>query len=253
MNKLNKFKQFLLLLLGLLASRVGDLRAETNLTDSFRCTAAPTSAAQAITIATKTQKKYAELTSLEAHFIQESYLAALDTREQSTGEVVYARPAKMLWTYSAPEAQTFLLRDSTVWFYQPRERQVMIDDFRKAVISDLPVAFLLGVGNLTTDFKVVEACPSGEQQLMLTLSPKKLASDGEGMADFKLLVDAVTFSPRGALVVDMGGNTTAIRFSLTHEGRAVGKDIFEPKFPAGTDLNDQRVALQRSMSESSTR
>jgi outer membrane lipoprotein-sorting protein len=153
----------------------------------------------------------------------------------------FLKPGRMKWHYKEPEEQLFIVNDETVWFYQASEKQVIIDRFSRLLISELPVAFMMGLGNLKEDFTIKNAC-HGSDGLIFDLAPRKVGADGkqDDLSGFKLLVDEKTFLPKGATVLDVGGNTTAIVFGGIQTGVKLGEEDFKAEFPKGTDVNDQR-------------
>lgn len=200
----------------------------------------------------KVQEAYGKLSTLRAHFSQESYLAALDISERSEGMVAFRKPGLMKWRYEKPQAQIFLVRDSVVWFYQPVDNQVTIDKFADILISDVPVAFLMGLGDLTRDFELISGCDvvSG---IMLEMVPKKggreaaissdmsKTKDGQGLREFFLLTNRDDHLPRGAKVVDIGGNITSLVLDSLEPQASLAPAEFDPDFPAGIDVIDRRA------------
>jgi outer membrane lipoprotein-sorting protein len=203
----------------------------------------------------KVQDSYRTIKALRAKFIQESSMVALDQTEESSGEVSFLKPGQMKWEYSYPELQTFLVKDTTVWFYQAALKQVVVDDISRVLLSDLPVSFLMGIGQLGRDFSLTHACRAGAR-ILLELAPRSAkvsnitsgsgAESGSGsqLGKFRLLVDGVKLSPLGAEVSDLGGNTTTILFSdLRINPPAVVAADFSPNFPLGIDVSDRRAVL----------
>lgn len=193
----------------------------------------------------RVQSRYSQVTSLHAQFDQDSFMAALEVSEHSAGQVWFVKPGLMKWSYESPDKQTFLIRDKTMWLYQAKENQVLIDSLQDILISDLPVAFLVGLGNLRQDFSLQSACET-KVGTLLELLPSSKGSQAKGgnkdrLDKFFLLVDAQNL-PRGAKVRDLGGNTTAIALSATETDVKPAADLFAPSFPAGADINDHRLA-----------
>lgn len=152
--------------------------------------------------------------------------------------MVYERPGRMRWEYASPESQTFVVSDGSVWFHQPRERQMLVDEFRDVLISDIPVAFLMGLGKLGEDFSVSKACASGDT-VVLELRPRA-SEQGDQLKGFTLVVDRERL-PVGAKVTDVGGNTTAIQLAERSSNQKIPVESFRVEVPPGTDVNDQRV------------
>ena len=190
----------------------------------------------------KVQSQYAKVGTLSSHFTQASYLAALDTAEESSGQMYFQKPGKMRWNYVAPDEQVFIVDEKTLWFYQATDKQVVVDNFSDVLISDLPVAFVMGLGDLSRDFKLKDMCQS-EKGIVLNLVPAS-ASHGKDLQGFGLLIDAKENTPKGAKVTDVSGNQTTILFDEQKTNVSVASDIFTPTFPAGVDMIDRRKGAQ---------
>jgi len=234
------------LALGLSLALLGG--GETQAADlaSFTCSAKGTSTGkEAISkegILGKVQKAYAGVSSLTSTFRQESTLAALGTAETSKGEMWFAKPGKMTWHYTSPEEQLFVVRDKTVWLYQVSEKQVIIDNFVDILLTDLPVAFLMGIGDLERDFVLDSLCSSPDGVVLdLRQRKQEKGSDSErGLKGFKLLIDPQSYLPRGASVMDVGGNVTSIVFDKVKANAAVPDDRFAAPSLKGVDVQDRR-------------
>jgi outer membrane lipoprotein carrier protein len=187
------------------------------------------------------QTSYAALQGMEAHFRQSSYMAALDTAEDSSGEVS-VRKGTMRWDYLAPEPQTFLMREETMWLYQPNQKQVVIDKATAVLLSELPLSFLSGLGDLSKSFVVASACTTRGGNVLLTLKPVR--KEDSALSSFALLVDTKQNLPRGAIIVDGGGNTTKILFDKLTSKNAIPLERFELAIPQGVDVIDRRVSAK---------
>jgi outer membrane lipoprotein carrier protein len=139
-------------------------------------------------------------------------MVALGGREVASGTVTFLKPGRMRWEYQLPDPQTFLVRDESVWLYQPSLGQLVIDSLRSVLLADLPVAFLMGIGDLDRQFKAVRGCANSEF-LVLVLAPREATVGQEEvqLESFELLVSKSSFLPAGARVLDVGGNATLIR------------------------------------------
>lgn len=230
------------LALGCLGLPVGSVAEPVKtVASAFDCRGTPLSGSAGAALVAEVQSVYGRTQTIGARFVQDSYLAALDASERSSGRVWFEKPGRMRWEYESPERQLFVVRDETVWLYQPEANQVMIDRFRDVLISELPVSFLMGLGSLSTDFSVRRACPTDGGGAVLELSPRSGGgqSTREGLDSFVLLVNAGRM-PVGAKVVDVGGNVTAIRLTEVQPNAPVPSSMFRAEFPPGTDINDQR-------------
>jgi outer membrane lipoprotein carrier protein len=193
----------------------------------------------------KVQSTYASIDTLHGNFKQDSYVAALDEQETSSGEMWFGKPGKMRWVYAKPRPQTVVINGGTLWLYQPENRQVVIDDIGNVLLSSLPVSFMMGLGNLSRDFELKGACKAGEG-VVLRLVPQKKegrSDQAEALEGFELLVDADQGLPKGAKISSLGGNMTAIVFSnLSTKGGSQPASRFVLEYPKGVDVMDRRLS-----------
>lgn len=189
------------------------------------------------------QRTYAGIEVLKGTFRQDSYVAALDEGEVSSGQMWFGKPGKMRWAYTEPREQLVVISNGTLWLYQPDKNQVLIDDISQVLLSNLPIVFMTGLGNLSRDFDFQGAC-RGSDGVVLTLQPHKADPAGapDPLEGFQLLVDENQNLPKGAKITSLGGNVTAIIFEgLTSKGIRLDADTFVLDYPKGVDLIDRRV------------
>lgn len=184
----------------------------------------------------RTQSAYAGIKTVKADFEQHSFMAALESSEMSSGEVYFQKPGMMKWHYKQPDEQMFVVRDDTLWFYQVAEHQVLIDSLKKVVLTDLPVAFLMGIGDLLRDFNLDKACRNSDGYVF-ELSQK---SGGAEMKAFRLITEIGSLLPKGAQVTDVGGNVTAVILGQTKFNPELSPEAFSSKFGTGLDIIDRR-------------
>ena len=214
-------------------------------TRDFECrTRSSLSSDEARSILAKVQDRYTAIESMKGVFRQDSYVAALDEGEKSSGEMIFAKPGRMRWSYKKPREQEVVIRDQELWMYQPDKAQVFIDDIGNVLLSALPISFLMGLGNITRDFDLDSACRSSAGTV-LKLRPRKSEGEpgsGDGLAGFDLLVDESKNLPVGAKIESLGGNITAIVFeNLELRPANIPSSTFVLEYPKGVDILDRRV------------
>jgi outer membrane lipoprotein carrier protein len=178
------------------------------------------------------QKSYDSAVDFTADFRQETELKTINRTLKAWGKVSFKRPGKMLWRYEEPKGQWVLADGQNLYFYQPEQGQVLKSPLKNAFRSDVPLTFLLGIGNLKRDFKVT---PKGVEdgQHVLQLGPK----DGsKGVDEVMLGVDPQTFAISWARIRDPGGNLTTVRFTNMRRGVGLNDALFKPQFPNGVDV-----------------
>jgi len=182
------------------------------------------------------EKSYASIKSIKGSFSQHSYLEALNVSETSRGDLLFSKPGKMKWEYKNPEPQQFISDGTTLWFYQPVDTQVIIDNFKAIFRGDIPVSFLLGLGSLSRDFKLTCGCQSSGG-IVLDLYPAK---KDEGLQSMRLLVNPADNMPAGAEIIDAAGNKNTFILSGLVLDQEIPPSSFKPTFPKNTDIIDHR-------------
>ena len=216
--------------------------ARASVEESFVCAqGAMLPSVDAARVLVGAQASYEKVQAFSTRFIQQSFLAALEVSEESSGTVWFARPGRMKWNYETPSEQTFLVKDETLWYFQAEERQLLIDSFRSAFSSDVPASFLMGVGKLSEQFTLKSACRNSSG-IVFELTPRE--SQEKGFVSFRLLVGEHDRIPRGAQVVDRGGNRTSIVLAALKTTEAVDAEVFAAHFPKDIDIDDRRVTRE---------
>jgi outer membrane lipoprotein carrier protein len=200
------------------------------------------SAAVSKQLVTAITEAYRSVYSLKAEFLQQSSFAGLTSGNASKGQVAFEKPGRMHWTYLEPEKQEFISDGRTLWFYQPDFSQVMVSDFTDAFDSELPVSFLLGVGNLEESFTLLSSCKRDDDRA-LELKPRSASGELER---FWLLVDSESYLPTGAKTIDIGGNETVIKLINQKTNVKIDRGEFSFDYPDNVDVIDARGMADES-------
>ena len=178
------------------------------------------------------QKNYDATVDFVADFRQETEVKTLNRKLKASGKLYFKRPGKMLWRYEEPKGQFVLADGKNLYFYQPEQNQVIKSPLKNAFRSDIPLSFLLGLGNLKKEFsatlKGIE-----ENQYVLHLEPK-----GElgGFSEVLVGVGRSTSDIDWISVRDAAANVTTIRFSAMRKGVGVQESLFRFQVPDGVDI-----------------
>jgi outer membrane lipoprotein carrier protein len=178
------------------------------------------------------QRSYDTAGDFEADFRQETEVKALNRTLKAWGKVYFKRPGKMLWRYDEPKGQWVLADGKSLYLYQPEQSQIIKSPLQNAFRSDIPLSFLLGLGELKRDFKVTL---KGQEKghYVLQLRPK---GEQSGLGEVELGVDRQVFDVLWARVRDAVGNVTTVRFSNTRKGIGLKDSFFRLQVPDGVDV-----------------
>lgn len=183
-------------------------------------------------IVDKLQKNYDATMDFVADFRQETEVKTLNRSLKSSGKLSFKRPGKMLWRYDEPKGQFVLADGKHLYFYQPEQNQVIKSPLKNAFRGDIPLSFLLGLGNLKKDFNATLKA-SEDNQYVLRLEPK---GEAGGFTEILLGVNKTSFDIVWVSVRDAASNLTTVRFSAMRKGVGLKDSLFEAQTPKGADV-----------------
>jgi len=178
------------------------------------------------------QKNYDATVDFVADFRQETEVKTLNRNLKAWGKLSFKRPGKMLWRYEEPKGQFVLADGKNLYFYQPEQNQVIKSPLKNAFRSDIPLSFLLGIGNLKRDFNATLKS-TDENQHVLSLEPK---GDWGGFSEVLVGVSRTTSDILWVSIRDAASNVTSIRFSGMRKGVGVQESLFRFQVPDGVDV-----------------
>src|SRR5918993_6117688 len=178
------------------------------------------------------QKNYDATIDFVADFKQETEVKSLNRSLSAGGKLSFKRPGKMLWRYEEPKGQIVLTDGSHLYFLQPEQNQVIKSPLKNAFRSDIPLSFLLGLGNLKKDFNAALKATEDTQHV-LRLEPK---GEAGGFSEILVGVSKASSDILWISVRDAASNLTTIRFSEMRKGVGIKDSIFQLEIPEGVDI-----------------
>ncbi len=187
-------------------------------------------------------RRFENVRGFTATFRQESRMLAGTGSVANQGKVSFLKPGRMYWQYENP-LQLFISNAETVWYYQPDGDsleagggEITLIDFERAFSSETPGSFLLGLGALSKDFKMVSGC---ETKKGYSVKLRPIVED-ENLEEFFLLVRKWDNVAIGAKIVDFSENETIIRFYNIKTNTGLKRSFFDYKIPRGVYVDDRR-------------
>lgn len=193
---------------------------------------APAASEDAAAVLDRLQRNYDSTADFTADFRQETEVKTLNRALKTSGKVFFKRPGKMLWQYDTPKDQFVLADGKFLYFYQPEQNQIIKSPLQNAFRTDIPLSFLLGLGNLKKDFIPTLKESTGDLHV-LGLEPK---ADAGGYSDIQVGVDRTSSDIVWIGVRDGAGNLTTIRFTNMRKGVGVADGKFQLMIPDGADI-----------------
>ena len=170
------------------------------------------------TVLTKLEQKYTGQ-SFEAFFDQTTTITALDLEDKANGKVWFSHPAKMRWQYLQPRHYEFITNGKTLWFYQPREKQVSIGNAQKVFKDGVGSAFLSDFSSVRKNNTcTIESVT--DQTIIIKLVPKKTTPR---VSVIQIQLSKDTFNIEQVTTWNQQNDTTDFEFQKIH---------FAPSHPA---------------------
>lgn len=180
------------------------------------------------------QQRYDETRDFTADVVQETTVASLGRTVSARGTIAFKKPGRMRFELDGEAPQIVVADGTTLWLYQPDERQVLRAPFDAAFRATTPVSFLTGVGRIADDFTARLLPDAGDRDtLVLELVPRR--GDG-GVGLLRLLVARDTYDIRGAEIHDPQGNVSRLTFSGMRRNRGLDDARFVFTVPPGVDV-----------------
>ena len=210
-------------------------------------TALPAVAETPLEAATRLQKKYDTIDSLQFDFVQHTQGQLTGRPKTGRGRAYFVKdsvPGKMRWNYSDPDRQV-LVSDGVNFSMYFESLQQMIITPASALSKDLTYSFFTGTGNLLKDFEV----SAGEKTItdptdttaVITLTPKVQQNQ---VGSIQLWITPQSLIQR-IEITDLFDTITVLNFSNLQVNRIdLGDKIFLEKLfsfvpPENTEIIEQ--------------
>jgi outer membrane lipoprotein carrier protein len=180
------------------------------------------------------QAFYDQAKTYQAGFKQRYTIYAYNRTKDSSGQVVFAKPGKMRWTYTN-NGNVVVSDGQDLKIYEKENRQMYLQKVDK---TQYPAAltFLLGNGSLKQEF-VLSKLDSVQLQFpggyVLMGTPK---SPTPAYEKILLYVDAATYQVRRVLLIDAQKNRNRFDFVNARVNENVVTNAFTFSPPPGTNI-----------------
>ncbi len=173
------------------------------------------------------QIQYQSIRSFSGKFIQSSYRSDTEIGPmKAEGFVSYKRPGRMRWLYETPEEQLLVTNGNKMWLYDPLLENVTVQKLEN-IAEGTALSFLLGLGNLQTDFihkEITKNLLLGQDGLILELEPKKITAN---LAFIQLNVHPQTYNLQSIALMDRQDNYRTIQLMNVKYNIDIENNIFE--------------------------
>jgi outer membrane lipoprotein carrier protein len=198
-------------------------------------TQAGSGAACADEIAARVQDYYDSVRDFAADFEQTThsvgFASALPgSAAPARGQMILAKPGKMRWSYTHPEASLVVSDGTTLWLYSPGLAEAQRLPVIRGYLNGAALQFLLGDGKLLEAFRISASGCGGDSRVELDLEPREPAS----YERLGLTVLAETGEVVATGIVDLFGNRTQISFEQVRRNQDPSPELF--RFEPGPEV-----------------
>ena len=199
------------------------------------------------------EQSYNSLNDLQAAFSQKTFLASVKREQKGNGTLSIKKkskgPAMFRFDYKKPQ-QLIVSDGSTVWYYLPENKQVMVSDLKGLLEGGqgITLNYLTGIGRISRDFTItpLNGGRDAKGNYLLELIPK---TPSQNLAKLEMTVSAEdvsiflkkgkirnTFPILTSVIYDQLGTKTTIGFSNVRVNRGLPASLFQFEIPAGMEV-----------------
>ena len=170
---------------------------------------------------------------VQAEFIQESTLEAMDITDTATGRVWFKHPGMMRWEYETPDAHAIITDGKTLWIYRPADNQVIVGDALTYFGNGKGASFLSNIELIKEEFTVEKVSARKPGHYTLKLVPRQKELD---LSEIYLNIDESTFIVNSVSTRNAYGDETLINFHHIEFKENISPAEFQFEIPAGADV-----------------
>ena len=170
---------------------------------------------------------------VQAEFVQESTLEAMDITDTATGRVWFKHPGMMRWEYETPDAHAIITDGKTLWIYRPADNQVIVGDALMYFGNGKGASFLSNIELIKEEFTVEKAAARKPGHYTLKLVPRQKELD---LSEIYLNIDTNTFIANSVSTRNAYGDETRITFHHIEFKENISPAKFQFEIPGGADV-----------------
>lgn len=184
-----------------------------------------------IELLSKVQKHYEKYSSFSATFKQELYNPEANSKDERTGEFIFARPLRVYWKTKQPAEEYVIISDSVIWNYLPQDNAAykypisMLDDF---VIF---IHILTGKVDIANNFIISKIETRGNSKTFV-MKPKE---ENPNVTSVELTVSSVNLEIEVIKTSDFYNNTNTVTITSVKKNISIDNTLFS--FTPATGVN----------------
>ncbi len=170
---------------------------------------------------------------IQAEFVQESSLKAMDITDTATGRVWFKHPGMMRWEYQTPDAHAIITDGKTLWIHRPADNQVIMGGALTYFGNGKGASFLSNIELIKEEFKVEKVSAHKPGHYTLKLIPRQKELD---LSKIFLNIERETFIVNSVSTKNAYGDETLINFKHIEFKESISASKFQFEIPPESDV-----------------
>jgi len=181
----------------------------------------------------KLQAQCAGLNALKAEFSQKTQIVTVGLlkNKEKKGVMYLKRPDKMRWDYIIPEDYHIISDGKKIWFYDKRQRQVMVGKIDAFFDKHLLVSLFLDIKNIGKLFEMDLKEEGDWIVLILTPQPSRF-----GLKGVTVWIARKNYQIAKIQLTDLYGNLNTLTFNKIIYNPKLKSSFFSLQIPPGVEL-----------------
>jgi len=187
-------------------------------------------AATADDVVSDLQQKFSAIKDMKGTFSQTSYLKDLEKTEKYSGTFYIKKPYAIMWEYKSPRDEKVFVNNTVTWIYKKAQKQAIKTRFSKETYSQVPIALLSSLDDLSTNFDISHA-----EQGHLNLKPKKKMGT---IREIIVETSPGSFPVKSLTAIDQYGNIIMLELGDIKINSGLEDSLFIFNPPPGVEVFD---------------
>jgi len=177
---------------------------------------------------------YRDVESLGADFVQITRSMAIGDGPEQKGKMLLARPQKMRWEFSGPDARLFITDGAQMWVYSPAEKQVHV--YRELGAGGTGMESLLTNLDQLDELFIIEELDAEKNRDKNSVSLKLVPKQDANFKHLRLVISKKKYLLEQVTIVDAFDNETELSFSQVKLNVTPGAEQFSFTPPEGVQV-----------------
>jgi len=188
------------------------------------------------------QAKYSTITSFEADFVQENFIASLGQSREFRGKIFLKRPRFFSMEVSFPGYQRLVFDGTFFWIYTAVNEQALRSSVAASFLEHPLINLLATMADLENIFAISPGDTTADHEYSLKLTLKQPDTE---IQEVGLTIEKQTFQVKELILYYTSGNYTRLSLRNPEENPDIPPGQFQFIPPPGVEVEENTAPLTR--------